>query len=154
MSGTAQAEILRIRRENLAAERAEKARKGNAKLAEKKQLYDRLQAIVGLWKTSDAVNEGLEKLKLGICAEQKALLEVGKTQISFCKKNLSNEIPKLSCFSQDKKPFSLKEMTQRLKQIVQLKQADSRSKSVYTLRHSAFFTDVFYIPQRFNEFIQ
>ena len=65
MHGTSQAEILRIRRENFAAERAEKARKEKAKSAEKERLYDRLQAIGGLWKTPEAVDEGLEKLKTG-----------------------------------------------------------------------------------------
>ena len=41
---------------------------------------------------------------------------------------LSQEIPAmLSCFSQDKKAFSLEEITQRLKNIVQLKQPDSES---------------------------
>ena len=128
MHGTSQAEILRIRRENLAAERAEKARKEKAKSAEKERLYDRLQAIGGLWKTPDAVDEGLEKLKTGKRGEQKALLDAVKTQISFCKKNLSPDIPsKQGCFSHDKKAFSLEEMTQRLKQIAQLKQADSKS---------------------------
>ena len=128
MHGTSQAEILRIRRENFAAERAEKARKEKAKSAEKERLYDRLQAIGGLWKTPEAVDEGLEKLKTGKRGDQKALLDAVKTQISFRKKNLSPDIPaKLSCFSHDKKAFSLKEMTQRLKQIAQLKQADSKS---------------------------
>ena len=65
MHGTSQAEILRIRRENFAAERAEKARKEKAKSAEKERLYDRLQAIGGLWKTPEAVDEGLEKQKTG-----------------------------------------------------------------------------------------
>ena len=121
MHGTSQAEILRIRRENFAAERAEKARKEKAKSAEKERLYDRLQAIGGLWKTPEAVDEGLEKLKTGKRGEQKALLDAVKTQISFRKKNLSPDIPaKLSCFSHE-------EMTQRLKQIAQLKQADSKS---------------------------
>ena len=117
---------MRIRRENLAAERAEKARKEKAKSAEKERLYDRLQAIGGLWKTPYAVDEGLAKLKTGKRGEQNALLDAVKTQISFRKKNLSQEIPaKLSSFSHDKKAFSLEEMTQKLKQIVQLKQADS-----------------------------
>ena len=128
MHGTSQAEILRIRRENFAAERAEKARKEKAQSAEKERLYDRLQAIGGLWKTPEAVDEGLEKLKTGKRGEQKALLDAVKTQISFRKKNLSPDIlAKLSCFSHDKKAFSLEEMTQRLKQIAQLKQADSKS---------------------------
>ena len=117
---------MRIRRENLAAERAEKARKEKVKSAEKERLHDRLQAIGGLWKTPYAVDEGLAKLKTGKRGEQKALLDAVKTQISFRKKNLSQEIPaKLSSFSHDKKTFSLEEMTQKLKQIVQLKQANS-----------------------------
>ena len=128
MHGTSQAEILRIRRENFAAERAEKARKEKAQSAEKERLYDRLQAIGDLWKTPEAVDEGLEKLKTGKRGEQKALLDAVKTQIFFRKKNLSPDIPaKLSCFSHDKEAFSLEEMMQRLKQIAQLKQADSKS---------------------------
>ena len=128
MHGTSQAEILRIRRENLAAERVEKARKEKAKSAEKERVYDQLQAIGGLWKTPDAVDEGLEGLKTGKRGEQKVLLDAVKTQISFRKKNLSQEIPaKLGSFSQDKKAFSHEEITQRLKNIVQLKQPDSES---------------------------
>ena len=111
MHGTSQAEILRIRRENLAAERVEKARKEKAKSAEKERVYDQLQAIGGLMKTQDAV-EGLERLKTGKRGDQKVLLDAVKTQISFRKKNLSQEIPaKLGSFSQDKKAYSLEEMT-------------------------------------------
>ena len=125
MHGTSQAEILRIRRENLAAERVEKARKEKAKSAEKERVYDQLQAIGGLWKTPD---EGLERMKNGKHGKQKVLLDAVKTQISFRKKNLSQEIPaKFGSFSQDKKAFSLEEITQRLKNIVQLKQPDSES---------------------------
>ena len=75
--------------------------------------------------TTEAVDEGLKKLKTGTRGEQKVMLDAVKIQISFRKKNLSQEIPaKLSCFSQDKKAFSLADLTQRLKTIVQLKQPD------------------------------
>ena len=77
----------------------------------------------GLWKTPEAVDEGLEKLMSGKRGDQWVKLEAVRTQISFHKKNIRRPIPaKMGSFLQAGKAFSLKELKKRLIDILQLEQ--------------------------------
>ena len=100
-------------------ERKEKARKESNRAVELQRLYEKLQALGGLWTSSAAVDEGLEKLTTGKRGEQKLKLDALKTQISFRKKSLGQQIPaKLGCFSSNGKALSFEELAVKLKEII------------------------------------
>ena len=113
--------MLRIRRDNLEKERQDKARKEEERSKELEILYMRTQELGGLWKTPEEADDRLRKLSLGRRGGQKLKLEALKTQINFRKKNLRQPFPaKLGAFSQGGKAFSVEELTQKLKEIINL----------------------------------
>ena len=115
-----QAEIQRVRRENLEAERKEKERKEQARLAELERLIKAVELLGGQWRSVE-VELGLGRLTTGKRGENKPKLDAIKTQINFRKKVLSQNIPaKYGNFSQGGKQFTLAEMTERLKAIVSI----------------------------------
>ena len=114
-----QADIQRVRRENLEAERKEKARKEQQRAAELERLVKAVELLGGQWRSEEAVEAGLERLTTGKRGENKVKLDAIKTQINFRKKVLNQNIPAMyGSFSQAGKQFSLQEMTERLKAIV------------------------------------
>ena len=116
-----QAEILRVRRENLKEERRQKAQKEANRAAENQRLYERLQLLGGLWVTEDMIDAGLKRLLTGKRGENTAMVGAIKTQIAFRKKVLGQNIPaKLGNFSESGKARSLDELKQNLKQIAAL----------------------------------
>ena len=84
-----QAEIQRVRRENLEAERKEKERKEQARLAELERLVKAVELLGGQWRSVEAVELGLGRLTTGKRGENKPKLDAIKTQINFRKKVLS-----------------------------------------------------------------
>ena len=116
-----QAEIQRVRRENLQAERKEKERKEQERSAELERLVKAVELLGGQWRSEEAVAAGLARLTTGKRGENKIKLDAIKTQINFRKKVLNQNIPaQYGTFSQAGKQFSLAEMTERLKAIVSL----------------------------------
>ena len=88
-----QAEIQRVRRENLEAERKEKERKEQARLAELERLVKAVELLGGQWRSVEAVELGLGRLTTGKRGENKPKLDAIKTQINFRKKVMSQIIP-------------------------------------------------------------
>ena len=78
-----QAEIQRVRRENLERERAEAERKERERLAEIARLQSDLQEAGGLWTTADDVDAALARLTTGRRGDNKVKLEAIKLQIRF-----------------------------------------------------------------------
>ena len=113
-----QAEIQRVRRENLERERAEAERKERERLAEIARLQSDLQEAGGLWTTADDVDAALARLTTGRRGDNKVKLEAIKLQIRFRQKVICQKLDKMGNFSAGGKAFSLEEMIQRVKSIV------------------------------------
>ena len=101
-----QAEIQRVRRENLEKERAEIERKEQDRLAEIERLQKDIQDAGGLWTTAEDIDAAVARLTTGRRGDNKLKLEAIKLQIRFRQKVICQKIPdKKGNFSAAVSPF-------------------------------------------------